>query len=286
MNERKKGLPVISLLLAGVGFIFISSAPMYEDAQRGFGIFITLIALVCAIISLFRKKYKKLCAVIGIIICVCSFISFYNISNKREEMIEEQLERARTTYVITFDSDGGTYVEPMTVNKDTLLVEPTAPTKDGYVFGGWNYNGEKFTFNRYVNNYITGDVTLKAIWLKEQTSNITDNGHDFNMNSSSNSGNNSSSSGNSSGSSSSSGGNNSSTTNTSGRGYQQIYDEYAKKLKDAGPTSSVSEMAEICNDGVYEMARYMHSAKGIDGQYGTYEDWAGKLIDVYMKEVR
>lgn len=281
MNERKNGLPVVSLILAGIGFIFISSAPMYGDAQRGFGIFITLIALVCAVISLFRKKYKKICAIIGIVICVISFINFNSISNKMEEMIKEQMERASTTYVITFDSDGGTYVEPMTVNMDTWLVEPTAPTKDGYVFGGWNYNGEKFTFDRYVNNYITGDITLKAIWIKEQTSNITDNGHDFNMNGSSNSGNNNSSN---TGSSSSSG--NSSSTNTSVRGYQQIYDEYSKKLKDAGPTSSVSEMAEICNDGVYEMARYMHSAKGIDGQYGTYEDWAGKLIDVYMQEVR
>lgn len=284
MNERKKGLPVVSLLLAGVGFIFISSAPMYEDSQRGFGIFITLIALVLAIVSLVRKKYTKVFAIIGIVICIGSFISFYSISNKREEMIEAQLERARTTYVITFDSDGGTYVEPMTVNMDTWLVEPTKPTKDGYVFGGWNYNGEKFTFNRYVNNYITGDITLKAIWIKEQTSNITNNGHDFNMNS--NSGNSSSS--NSSSGSSSSGSSNSGTvnTNTSVRGYQQIYDEYAKKLRDAGPTSSISEMAEICNDGVYEMARYMYSAKGTDGQYATYEEWAGKLYDVYMKEVR
>ena len=60
MNERKKLLPTISLLLAGVGFIFISSAPIYNDEQIGFGIIISLIGFVCAVISLFKKEYKKL----------------------------------------------------------------------------------------------------------------------------------------------------------------------------------------------------------------------------------
>lgn len=289
MNERKKLLPIISLLLAGVGFIFISSAPIYNDEQIGFGIIISLIGFVCAVISLFKKEYKKLWAIIGIIICIFSTISFINFSNKREQMLQEQLERARTTHIITFDSDGGSYVEPMIVNMETWLVEPTEPIKDGYVFDGWSYNGEKFSFNRYADNYVTTDITLKAVWLKEQTSNLTNSGHNFNNNNNSNTGNNNVNNNYNSNTGNLGSSNNSSsgiTNNTPTRGYQQIYDEYAKKLRDAGPTSSISEMAEICNDGVYEMARYMYSAKGTDGQYATYEQWAGKLYDVYMKEVR
>lgn len=68
--------------------------------------------------------------------------------------------------------------------------------------------------------------------------------------------------------------------------YETIYNEYAQKIRDAAPTSSVSELAEIANEGVSKMAEYMWSAKGVDGQYATYEEWAGKLMDVYMSEAR
>lgn len=282
MNERKKGLAIISLLLGGVGFIFINSASLYQDSQMGFGIFLTLVALVCSIISLVRKNHQKVCAVIGLIICILSIINFNSIQEKKQAIEKEKLARESITYTITFDSDGGTYVEPMTVNMNTWLTEPTEPTKEGFVFDGWNYNGKKFLFNRYVNDYVTEDVTLKAIWIREQTSNLSDSGHEFIDNSSNNS-QGTVTAGNGNGSNIN--GNNSSQTSTV-RGYQQIYDEYAEKLRKAGPTSSITEMAEICNDGVYEMARYMYAAKGTEGQYATYESWAEKLFDVYMNEVR
>ena len=282
MNERKKGLAIISLLLGGVGFIFINSASLYQDSQMGFGIFLTLVALVCSIISLVRKNHQKVCAVIGLIICILSIINFNSIQEKKQAIEKEKLARESITYTITFDSDGGTYVEPMTVNMNTWLTEPTEPTKEGFVFDGWNYNGKKFLFNRYVNDYVTEDVTLKAIWIREQTSNLSDSGHEFIDNSSNNS-QGTVTAGNGNGSNIN--GNNSSQTSTV-RGYQQIYDEYAEKLRKAGPTSSITEMAEICNDSVYEMARYMYSAKGTEGQYATYESWAEKLFDVYMNEVR
>ena len=71
-----------------------------------------------------------------------------------------------------------------------------------------------------------------------------------------------------------------------GSNYETIYNEYAQKIRDAAPTSSVSELAEITNEGVGKMAEYMYSAKGTDGQYATYEEWAGKLMDVYLSEAR
>ena len=76
------------------------------------------------------------------------------------------------------------------------------------------------------------------------------------------------------------------TPTVSSKNYQQIYDEYSRRLINAGPTSSISEMAQICNEGVQQMAKYMLTASGTDGQYATYESWAGKLYDVYMNNVR
>lgn len=75
-------------------------------------------------------------------------------------------------------------------------------------------------------------------------------------------------------------------TNNSSSTYQSIYNEYAQKLRQAGPTSSINEMAEILNDGIGKMASYMWRAKGTDGQYATYEKWAGKLMDVYLENCR
>ncbi|MCL2628035.1 MAG: hypothetical protein FWD44_04965 [Oscillospiraceae bacterium] len=68
--------------------------------------------------------------------------------------------------------------------------------------------------------------------------------------------------------------------------YQQIYNEYAQKIRTAAPTSSIMELAEVTNEGILKMAEYMFSASGTDGQYATYEEWAGKLYDVYMAEAR
>lgn len=57
-------------------------------------------------------------------------------------------------------------------------------------------------------------------------------------------------------------------------------------LENECPTLSMSECAELSNEGVSEMADYMYRASGTDGQYETYETWAGKLCDVYMESVR
>lgn len=86
--------------------------------------------------------------------------------------------------------------------------------------------------------------------------------------------------------------------------YQDILDDYTKKIEDATPglveeynteseeytgdiqklaelsNSKVEKLAEICNEGVQEMAELMN--KNGD-TYETYEEWAGKLQDVYTE---
>lgn len=69
-------------------------------------------------------------------------------------------------------------------------------------------------------------------------------------------------------------------------GYQAIYDEYSARLIAECPSLAMTECAELSNEGVSKMAEYMYKAKGTDGQYATYEEWAGKLMDVYMESVQ
>lgn len=65
---------------------------------------------------------------------------------------------------IAFDSDGGSYVEPLFVPKGENYAAPTAPTKPGYDFDGW-YNGNtQFAFDSILDT----DLILKAHWAEKK----------------------------------------------------------------------------------------------------------------------
>lgn len=97
------------------------------------------------------------------------------------------------------------------------------------------------------------------------------------------------------------------TTSSSGKKtYQSILDDYTQKIEEATPrlieeyyeeaalntngleglatlsNDKVLELADICTDGVEEMAEVMWYTGS--GSYSEYEEWAAKLYDVYMDE--
>lgn len=69
----------------------------------------------------------------------------------------------KSTYTVTFNSDGGSSVKSQEVTDK--VTKPTDPTKKGYVFLEWQLNGKKFDFDKTT---VTEDITLKAIWEKEK----------------------------------------------------------------------------------------------------------------------
>jgi|GEM_PF-1101114 len=62
-------------------------------------------------------------------------------------------------YTITFNSDGGSAVSPITQDYNTAVTAPTAPTKEGYTFAGW----ENLPATMPAEN-----ITVKAIWTVNQ----------------------------------------------------------------------------------------------------------------------
>ncbi|MFA7410685.1 MAG: Ig-like domain-containing protein [Tissierellaceae bacterium] len=70
-------------------------------------------------------------------------------------------------YTVSFDSKDGSEVDPLTINYGTSLSGnmPT-PTKEGYVFKGWNTkadgSGSQFTSS----SKVTEDITVYAQWVK------------------------------------------------------------------------------------------------------------------------
>ncbi len=67
------------------------------------------------------------------------------------------------TCTVTFDSDGGTSVPSQTVKKGEKATAPENPTKEGFVFDGWYYGEEKWSFVGYV---VTEDMTVRAKWIE------------------------------------------------------------------------------------------------------------------------
>ena len=63
-------------------------------------------------------------------------------------------------YTVTFDSNGGTAIDSVTVNKGDLVSEPTYPTKEGYTFDGWYKDDNLWDFE----NKVYSDLTLISKW--------------------------------------------------------------------------------------------------------------------------
>jgi uncharacterized repeat protein (TIGR02543 family) len=70
-----------------------------------------------------------------------------------------------TLYTISFNSNGGTAVNPISAQEGTAITKPTDPTKTGFVFDGWYTDNNTFV-NQFT--FITMpplNLTLYAKWL-------------------------------------------------------------------------------------------------------------------------
>ena len=77
---------------------------------------------------------------------------------------QENEPPAPVTHTVTFDSAGGSPVEPQTVADGAAAIDPGVPSRDGYKFTGWLLDGEPFDFS----TPITGDITLVAGWEESE----------------------------------------------------------------------------------------------------------------------
>ena len=65
-------------------------------------------------------------------------------------------------YKVEFDANGGTGVESQYVGQKELATAPADPTREGYVFVGWFYNENEWSFETPIN----GNIVLVAHWEK------------------------------------------------------------------------------------------------------------------------
>ncbi len=67
-------------------------------------------------------------------------------------------------FTISFDTDGGSAVAPLTIQKNQIIPEPSIPIKSGFKFDGWYLGDNEWDFNTPV----TESITLKAKWVSQK----------------------------------------------------------------------------------------------------------------------
>ena len=76
-----------------------------------------------------------------------------------------QVDPVEEKCVITFDSDGGSEIQSIEIQKGNKISKPNDPVKEGCIFNGWYLNDEEWSFIGYI---VTEDMTLKAKWEEKE----------------------------------------------------------------------------------------------------------------------
>lgn len=71
-------------------------------------------------------------------------------------------------YTVTFNTDGGSTIDPVQVSDGSPVAQPADPTKAGHIFSKWQLNGSDYNFS----NHVTGNITLDAVWAYKAISSV------------------------------------------------------------------------------------------------------------------
>lgn len=78
---------------------------------------------------------------------------------------------------VTFDTDGGTSIEKITVEENNTVTLPTTdPVKEGYYFAGW-YSDSDYELKYDVNTKVTSNITIYAKFMKKAKVSFNTNGN-------------------------------------------------------------------------------------------------------------
>ena len=72
-------------------------------------------------------------------------------------------------FTVSFNSNGGSYVEPIQVELNEEVTRPVSPEREGYIFDEW-YTDSELTIPFSFGTSVTEDTTLYAKWFKDISS--------------------------------------------------------------------------------------------------------------------
>ena len=75
-----------------------------------------------------------------------------------------------SVYTVTFYTLGGSTIEPLTIKEGAKLTWPQNPTREGYIFGGWQTeDGTQYLVNRFPAVSVASDMSFYAIWTEDHS---------------------------------------------------------------------------------------------------------------------
>lgn len=92
-------------------------------------------------------------------------------ANTYSSTINLEAQWSINQYTITFDTDGGTYIAPITQDYNTDVTVPANPTKTGYIFNCWDMD--------IPTTIPAENITVKALWTKCTHENNTNENYTF-----------------------------------------------------------------------------------------------------------
>lgn len=89
---------------------------------------------------------------------ITTFISCDTSINKN--MVNESTIK----YIVTFNSNDGSLVASQEVTKDGLIIKPTDPEKQDFIFSGWYKESSLTTEWNFTTDKVSQNITLYAKW--------------------------------------------------------------------------------------------------------------------------
>jgi len=84
------------------------------------------------------------------------------------------------SYTVTFDTNGGSAIDPQSVPEGGTVAEPTAPTRAGYTFAGWFTDNNTFASQVIFPYTVNASVTFYANWVAGTYTAVIHNADDLN----------------------------------------------------------------------------------------------------------
>lgn len=99
------------------------------------------------------KKYLNV-LLIALFMCTVLFVTI--------SCSQGQTQATKVT--VTFDTQGGSKLNPVSANPGTVVTAPSNPTKNNYVFMGW-FDDKEGTKEHDFTAKVDADITIYAVWL-------------------------------------------------------------------------------------------------------------------------
>ena len=125
------------------------------------------------------KKHLLILVAIMVIICVAMLAGCDMFKGSQDPNDDEKI-----TFTVTFDTQGGSPIDPITIGEGEALTLPQTPTKEGYIFDGW-YLDDSFVEQFNATQTISANITVYAKWRLPNTNEVyisfdTDGGSEIN----------------------------------------------------------------------------------------------------------